>query len=968
MAKNKLLTSCLMLSTIAPILIPLQGFAWGTVNWLNDSEYVFNNGAKRDYYGDSVMRLKEYKGVTFFGPKNNDYGSILENDKKDGGWMTDASRALLVDAGRPYIGYKNFKRGECPINDGSYRYLSKDTGIFNEYGFAKGYTGNWRYLGYTSAGNVINNPYFPSDLGSGRYWRDSDNDYDKSQIYPWSFDRDDFDLNPSGGNNEFIDPSTFDNKNNIALWEQKKSVIRECIKKFPGMAKVSSDVDWWADRLSLQTDPTKNTPILALSLKGYIRYRTITLPYYDETINLNLSKINVYDKNGNVVVTWSRGAGTANYDNRKLIKGEQYTVKYYVENPSNKNTTISPSVLNFSNAYGESATSNKDMNVEHMPGAIGFGAIQSSGVINAHTTKVFEKTFTIPQSAEGKFRFGAIIPDTYYKHRENLEADDDWGRVIVDIANGDLVAEKAQLYDMTNGREVEYCVPEYKYKIRYKLKYKGDNIDHPCNIIIHANINRKLPKYRDDTTNWVTYTKKVDSLKDGQEIVIESESFVAPIDNVNTDFYIDSDMKKLGIDNNLQNDANNNAWKGNYDLVIHDARVLPPTEIISKKGDYSFTIQYKITNNAPYYLGVYDRDVKVKYVVNGQTFEDTVHIEKGASEYITKTVTLKDLDPANVDKVKAKIIINSDGYNYEDNYNNNTAIVNNNLVTPMNPYNGGICPAGVNTHNKWVRNYYVHSWQGWEGTNVAPPQGHDEYTNQQYEAVKRFVKNAPGRYYVNSTKQYEDFKYYHTGYSKNISREEYENYSIRSVKFRSKYTKDHKLGNDGWVDITNGENGKIKAGYGFELEVKVNYNTNALQYENELKPWVQGAFGRTVRPLNGKPNLPDELFIKTPDNKIISFSGYQNTIAGLNESKDGNVNNMTWTYTLKPQKVLDDKMDNKIFIGDDTKNGVYTFDVYTPEVYGVQTKQHESWLCDHKPIHIEVVGSDTSDVVNHITQ
>ena len=51
---------------------------------------------------------------------------------------------------------------------------------------------------------------------------------------------------------------------------------------------------------------------------------------------------------------------------------------------------------------------------------------------------------------------------------------------------------------------------------------------------------------------------------------------------------------------------------------------------------------------------------------------------------------------------------------------------------------------------------------------------------------------------------------------------------ITHIFFRSKLTKDLAGGGDGWVDVLTapGREGKIKAGYGFELKLQTNYNTN----------------------------------------------------------------------------------------------------------------------------------------------
>lgn len=1022
MKKRNLINGVIMISSVAPLLLPLQAFAgsWGGDIQFDDSSKQtahFKSSTYAYHYGkNNKLRLVGYNGISYYSPVNNKtnlaYSDLLENEKDgvSGSKMMPESKALLVKNNLDETLNINFKLGTVPMNDNSYKKLQKNKGMYNEKGWAKGKKGEWRYLGYSDKGNVVNNPFFPADFPTIN-----------SNKYPWSGKPERYAYHP-WDTNPLIEKTLFD-YDASASFRKKENIIKNVVfKKYPVMeniarngikmrigqvicetlsvrskpstnstvidlldrnrqfeilgtsgdfykVRISSNGDteegylsknsnytkelpksktpeeWWANRLSLQTDPYLVTPVFKLSSDQNF-YRTLVVPDYPQFANLSVTKMVVYDSKNNALAefTRSKDGDIPNimghvFNNSKLIKGEKYTVKYTVYNTTDKATTINPSILNYSNAYGNQAGSNDHLENSHMPGADGLGTVSQSGVINGKQEKTFSKTFTIPTSANGKFRFGGYISDIYAEKKENIEQIDDEGRVVMDMFTGDLVADGCRLYDVTLGKFVDHAIPGHKFKIYYDMTFKGGEFskDSGQKITIHANINKALPKYKTDSTGMKTYTKTVYSLKDGQKISIEGDTFVAPVDKIDTTFQIDSGLHNLGLDANLQNDSAKASWKGNYDMTVDTVQVLPPTEIIDQKGNYNFTIKYNLNNNAPSYANPYDRDVKVTYTVNNQKFEDTVHVERGTNKNITKQVNIP-IDPNTTNRINATVHVNSDGYNYEDNYNNNTGSGSNTLKRSSDPKQFA-CPAGVNTHNNWTQVYNVHSWNG---------------TNDNFENW--------------SEKKTESFKNYTSASTKTENRAENENYSIKSVKFRSKYTKDKKLGADGWVEIGTGETGKIKAGYGFELQVQVNYNTNALTYDRNLSSWVSGMYGQTVNSINGKPNLPSDLYVKTSDGKVISLSGIFGTNAGLNVTKSGNENNMTWTYTIKPKNTTGNKNDNKIYVGENVKDGVYPLEIYTPEVYGVQTKPNQSWLCDHKTVNVEVVGSDTGDINTHITQ
>ena len=200
--------------------------------------------------------------------------------------------------------------------------------------------------------------------------------------------------------------------------------------------------------------------------------------------------------------------------------------------------------------------------------------------------------------------------------------------------------------------------------------------------------------------------------------------------------------------------------------------------------------------------------------------------------------------------------------------------------------------------------------------------------------------------------------------------------------FRSKYTKDKNLGTkkDGWVSMINSNDSIIKAGYGFELKVIVEYKTNAiLNNPVEKNNTTNGTF---VTNLNGSINITPEVFIEIPGSNnrvILSSTGHEGTKKGLTvkQTKDNVIENSMhvseWEFTIKESTSNGVKQPGKIFIPENLKDGDYKISIYTPPVSGVSSLSEYntfkySSLCDRKDTNVTVKGSATDDLNSHITQ
>ena len=227
--------------------------------------------------------------------------------------------------------------------------------------------------------------------------------------------------------------------------------------------------------------------------------------------------------------------------------------------------------------------------------------------------------------------------------------------------------------------------------------------------------------------------------------------------------------------------------------------------------------------------------------------------------------------------------------------------------------------------------------------------------------------------------KYLDLLILENGYATNVDQlldrdwvkvRDYEKLAITKIEMRSKLMTDKKLGpnGDGWVNvievdssgnITQVATPEIKAGYGFDIRVTVEYETDAYYNERTDSRLVQIPSSRLYTPLRSL-NLADNLFIQLPGTgkNLISLTTDELKLERTETiDTSNNVTKHIWTYTIADRLSPNgtNEMVNSLFIDENTKDGEYEISLYTFPIYGVPDKTpiregNSDVLTEHKPL------------------
>lgn len=934
----------------------------------NSNDTVRQNWYSTSARGNNTLFYNTYglpgKKITTYTPvaessnsnysKNSSHANTYENAKY---WFDVEYRKDLLYDGK----YSNFKTvAQIP---GTYNYINPMT--YNSSGKFKGVSGEWRYIGYSNYGDPMENPYFPIDV----YNKYSYGNY-PYDLAPWKNTK----LIPGGGTS-FDDTLHFD-------FNYKISAIGRLLQQEPTMKAQKDDRYYWADRLSLRNDPTKSSALFMGTLNGRY-YNTIPLYAPDiATVNLRIVEMKITDSDGNIVGSFSRSSTDQStiYNgqekiNGKLKKREQYKVTVKVKNMSDYDLTVNPKKVLIGIGRDGNAYSNEEGFTKNDKNIV----VSSPGAFKAGETVEFSQHFEIDSSVKKYIRFTGLIDEIHKLNMENTDSADDWAKLSFEVEdNNNMKVDSVKLVDY-NGNEVENPIPGERYKIRYYVSYQGTDIKEAIyktewdywidekgeyhwysyqvfdywyypkfELPFTSSISRQLPPisgYNETTTKTLYPRGGNQTVENGKTYVYTTENYVvyeAPA--IKTTGTISSTLSSYGIDKDGRDNTITKEWKDDYDIRVENVKVHSNSERPVEKGNLYFGVSYDIVMDVPSYVKDYEKDVHVAITVGNKTITKKEHVKVGRNSNIVQEVETW-VDPSKDKELSVQVNANADKMVYEKDIStqkNNVGKDKAYILSPINPYNGACSLNGQTTNNNWTKNYNRHYWGG----------TYTEYYN--------FAGSRP----------YSFNKYYSMG-DDNDTVSQNESFKITKVLFRSKMTEDKKQGTnkDGWVELTSGVAGQIKAGYGYELKVEVNYNTNA--FNSEPTAWNYGShseYGMWVRPTNVTPNIPSELFVKTPDGKILSVTGNNKTIKGLDVSKVGDRNSTTWTYTVKSKDTLGIKSTPKIYVDENTVDGVYDLQVFTPEINGVPTKTSGRTLCDVKNLKIEVKGSVTDDLNTHIVQ
>ena len=781
--------------------------------------------------------------------------------------------------------------------------------------------GESRYLGYSANGTSITNVYLPLDnsaSGVNTTWSD---------LSKYPFDDNVF----TTSTNSWFKPTKSEYDKNTAT---KKAAVTRLLKDIPELKKLGG-VDSWMNRVSLRTDPVTEAPVFEATRDDGAGYVVLTLTTPEE-FNRNVSLVEMRiettidgktytaakmtrdNDDNNVTVSF----GKYNGETIKLEQGETYTVKVIV-----KNTSPSKVALSGANylTYNDKETS-KGSN-------LAYGATQE-----------FSFSYKAPEKATDTLY--AKVGTSYGANNQQYHDDD--ASLTINLKakpKGDLQAGKAELVEAKTNKVVKYPVQGMEYFIRYYVKYDGETQPNKYDINLNVSINTYQP-HKDNgslvnkivTTTLDSKVANSELKKDGTKIVFESQKFKATSSKIKTDYTISVPKTEDKINTNTSNDSASETFEEKFDIVIKESSVkIQPTRYPG--GDYCqpIVIKYEVIYNAPVNHAYSEaQTVKVAFNVGGKLAETTIQVyaNQGYKQY-SFTYDPSKYGCVNGDgnddgSIPIGIVVNPYHSLHEKDYTNNDASKKWEKVTYAQDY----CATISNEDNKWTQQYYVISVN-----DAALSPDLDSFDKE--ESIK--------------ITQNETFK-------------------ITSVQFYSKYMKDKKWGDNrnGWVEVLNSDTGKqstgyiptIKAGYGFDIKVTVEYTTDAFTSEKEKIGTLKD--NQTLYAPHAISQFNDDFYL------VLKTKGMSNQGATIISAKGGNNQNNT---SVKPSSTSSGSVTDKLTmtytfedvrISEGTPDGFYHLSLYTKPIDGVIDKSEyssSSALCDYLNVQFKVNGSIYDDVI-----
>lgn len=819
--------------------------------------------------------------------------------------------------------------------------------------------------------------------------------------------------------------------------EEKRTILQE----FKDKGELTDTVDRLMNKFLLSTNPKRDTIVMVGQRRaGTASRRVISM---NNTRELYLYRMTIRDVEGNVVAQGTRSSKYKPFEIENanaLNTGSDYVCEITLANGSNSPMIMETLQANFGWDNDDSSL-NKVRPFYNISNRQSLEIGNSGGLTNSINSKsnLFKFKLSIPEDYEKDYidLYGYV--GQVHSGVDNLDYSNDSGAIRLNVshvprlAKGDISVSSIELIDSKNNvvyrKKSDGTVdiknapkPGESYSIRYTAKYSGpdrlyyewvppipDNPATTTNEYVEGYFNGPIVRKYEVPIEY-SYTRKVkdtlsaDILSETGKFVDANNSTSIPMKNNTTmtytipnvvfehpyiDTYFKISSSNTDINKTTSNDMLSTVINDKYDISISNLKVLPHTEYIGDKNkNISYTVVYDAKLVVPSFVSTndYRTQINTSINVNGVRINVIDQLQIGMNKNITHVVENVPVNPM-TSSISSSVSLNYDRASYESgDYSNNLGSTVSSIEKIKDPLDGKSSDTASNVNNS--------------SNNVSPNRGGDANNNCLIPRTLNTWKNSytiktwsatPITYKINSTNENHTYYKYNLVSSKTDIVESEERFIIKKVLYKSKSTTDKNLGvnKDGWVDLassTEKNNGLIKAGYGFELKIVTEYRTNA---ELNNPTWATDKIngGTTVTNLNSKPNLVSDIFVELPgdtrNRKVLSVSGYGNTIQGLQvkQTKSGQVERSgnksmkvyEWEYTIKPSVVVGISSTEKIYIPQNLKDGNYKVSIYTPPITGsssidkYNTSKYSS-LCDRKDVKIKVQGSSTDDLNSHITQ
>ncbi|MBG9694124.1 hypothetical protein ABD91_25625 [Lysinibacillus sphaericus] len=889
------------------------------------------------------------------------------NPAEAGTWFVDRTFNHNLKKGsydidkRWTYGYNGYNTGTTKIKV-SYSYNNQ---VYNYIG--KNY--EWRYLGYSDSGSIVDNPYFPPEYPTEPDWHPS------KKLWIWEPWRDFSSL--GAGHYEESQRTTYDLSGKKSKWIEELFLTKNpefVLEQKPGETKkqvYQRSANYWKDAILLKNNPEWSTGIARMYHNGNapgkdgLWYMVFVLKTPDQP-NLRVTDFKIIDpENGKVLGHVYRNAEKNSVlstyvkidPQANLKRGKEYKITARVKNMKiesegkGKATTYEPLGLDLHLAYDDNVhlvgnydeSHYNELNHEKAGkspvGRTSIEYLQTAGFEVDNTGA--EWSFTVPEAniAKEEMKIRIEIPIGHYLAGENVISEDDFAEITLPIEKEDIGTLKTANLTEASGLPTEDIMPNTAYDLHFYVnKPFGETpVGDPNNLAANPFASLQvIVKNSEGSKVYNVVAEK--TLYEGQTIQLTVKNVMSGNEPwLEAEWQIRQVHRDLLQSTVIENDGPyKQRWQSEVNIAVQNFELFPQVVYRAQgqpAGSENVKACYEVTNMNP--KGDSRQIVHViTNMITGQkwTFDDvfvgnkeqkickdlgTVNLVIGDNPFMVE------VNPDTGGGRRWKEYLNN-GNPYADNVDEQSILVVQNIAEQY-------CET-VHTRNDWSQKYtktrYYQTYKqdpirdkdgdiiGW-----SAPYPYDEYLFTNHETVAH-----------------------------------YESYSIEQAIFKSRDYDGNIMKNKG----------KIRAGYGFELEIDVNYQTNV--DKTAPKPWNMGRPGERedVYPLVVPVTMPEALYIEMP---YTDKNGQPIRYKLEPIAIKGNWDDKTITYGLPQRDAFGKETNRRIYFNETVANGTYNIKVDTEAFYGYTPKTPVPFLlCDSANLSIEVLGSNADDVKSHVTQ
>lgn len=858
----------------------------------------------------------------------------------------------------------NLKKGSAdPTKYGPTAYNGDNTGTFRMTNYSPVKNYEFRYLGYTKDGVVIESPFFPSDNSAGvspelKNWytfTQMNTSYSSLRHIETDYNRD------MDGNKA---------KRTFEAWFSSAE-IGEKFKSMALLKGASPGEEWkyWNQRMAILTDIDDGAGVIKgwHNVNGRMWYQTFAIPKPPEN-NITLTKLELIDPDtGEVVIAHTRELDETDvmnvskqnvyYTNYEAViqKGKTYKIRAeYMYNSKAKDASALPRptqtgsiVLDRQYAYDGNTHKYNTFNEEYMmANGKGLTSFDKTVVLQPGEKAHFEWDYVVPDSVQTTGSLYAKVPPVYTENADDLVRDDNWLHLTFKVAQNDIgFVAPVELFN-SGGRKVEFVYPDEAHTVKFNLKHflgdKAIGLDPTTNPKTTIDVEIK------DGSNTVirkTTIRAEELLNPKSQIVMEVKNISTPTTMIKACATINPIHKEKGFNSNPQNDTICKVFAQAKNYAIKDLKVSPHfINVPDGVNATTQTLNFRFTVAHEGQDGYGDNPIVVIRQGGREIARASVSVSAGheVTEVWPIPVNLRfgenafevEVNPAprTIEEFR------STGLDpYADNKKTDSVIVRRNPKCID-------CDKGVRTKNTWSEIFDMHE-------HLAH---RESYTCCRRTSDGGVSCKTCSRCVTDSDRYWTEIKNF------------YEEYKITNVFFRSKWSKDTR-GGDGWVDLLTSE-GKIKAGYGFELKIVTKYETNRGSIPPVPNTWRRDCSYLARYPGIGYVSNPNIVSLKMPYS-----DGFGNNVCYIlnAENSRGSWTNNTKEYQLPHRDSFNIKTERKIYINEKATPGIQELQIVTDKFDGydpdapVDTSNKKT-LQDCKTVKFEILAND--DLKSHIVQ